>query len=114
MRVDSSSCDFDSGLNSVSVRRSKKDWLCDKTHAGIEAEDVMQYLDLISNACPEELPNLLRFNGDDRVLRIMAIYHMNKVRKYVKSRRGFTSEASSLVPNSTFFSRTTTLKGRAA
>ena len=41
----------------------------------------MQYLDLIINACPEELPNLLRFNGDDRVLRIMAIYHMNKVRK---------------------------------
>lgn len=38
----------------------------------------MQYLDLISHACPEELPNLLRLNGDKRVDRIMAIYHNNK------------------------------------
>ena len=62
------------------VPRSKKDWLCDKSHTGIETEDLMQYLDLISNALPEELPNLLRFNGRDRrVGRIMAIYHANKV-----------------------------------
>ena len=82
-----------SSLNPESeyLRRSKKDWLCDKTHAGIEAEDVMQYLDLISNACPEELPNLLRFNGDDRVLRIMAIYHINKVSKQCKTRHVYPS-----------------------
>ena len=61
------------------VLRSKKDWLCDKSHTGIEVEDLMQYLDLIGNACPEELPNLLR-NGNTRVQRIMAIYHVNKVK----------------------------------
>ena len=61
------------------IPRSKKDWLCDKSHTGIEMEDLMRYLDLISNARPEELPNLLRFNGKDRrVERVMAIYNANK------------------------------------
>ena len=60
--------------------RSEKNWLCEQSHAGLERADVMQYLEVISNTCTEELPNLFNINnGKGRVERIVDIYRANRV-----------------------------------
>ena len=60
--------------------RSEKNWLCEQSHAGLERADVMHYLEVISNTCTEELPNLFNINnGKGRVERIVDIYRANRV-----------------------------------